>query len=218
MKKLLMICLALFSKEEQKMKRVPFICLALLIGLTAAAFLTVSCSKKASLKEEVAGKPPVVAKEEVPPPAKPMEPPKIVPPEARPKAEPMPPPKEEAAPKVEAKPVPLDLNALRIQFAFDDYSLSARSKENLEKIGAWMKQNPPIKIQIQGNTCDIGTSEYNLALGDRRAVSAKEYLVTLGIEASRLANISYGEEKPRAPNSDEANRSLNRRDEFVTVQ
>ena len=200
------------------MKRVPFICLALLIGLTAAAFLTVSCSKKASLKEEVAGKPPVVAKEEAPPPAKPMEPPKIVPPEARPKAEPMPPPKEEAAPKAEAKPAPLDLNALRIQFAFDDYSLSARSKENLEKIGAWMKQNPPIKVQIQGNTCDIGTSEYNLALGDRRAVSAKEYLVTLGIEASRLGTISYGEEKPRAPNSDEANRSLNRRDEFVTVQ
>jgi len=200
------------------MKRVSFICLALLIGLTAVAFLTVSCSKKASLKEEVAGKPPVVAKEEAPPPAKPMEPPKIVPPEARPKAEPMPPPKEEAAPKAEAKPAPLDLNALRIQFAFDDYSLSARSKENLEKIGAWMKQNPPIKVQIQGNTCDIGTSEYNLALGDRRAVSAKEYLVALGIEASRLATISYGEEKPRAPNSDEANRSLNRRDEFVTVQ
>jgi peptidoglycan-associated lipoprotein len=130
----------------------------------------------------------------------------------------MPPPKEEAAAKAEAKPAPLDLNALRIQFAFDDYSLSARSKEDLEKIGAWMKQNPPIKVQIQGHTCDIGTSEYNLALGDRRAVSAKEYLVAMGIEAPRLATISYGEEKPRAPNSDEANRSLNRRDEFVTLQ
>jgi len=127
-------------------------------------------------------------------------------------------PGEDAAPKAETKPAPLALNALRIQFAFDDYSLSARSKENLEKIGTRMKQNPHIKIQIQGNTCDIGTSEYNLALGDRRAVSAKEYLAALGVEASRLATISYGEEKPRVPNSDEANRSLNRRDEFVTIQ
>ncbi len=195
------------------MRRVHYLWLTLLIGVTAAAFLAAGCSKKTVLKEETAAKPPVVAKQEAPPP-KPVEQPKAVPP---PKAEPVPPPKQEAAPKVEAKPAPLDLNALRIQFAFDDYSLSARSKENLEKIAAWMKNNPSAKVQIQGNTCDIGTAEYNLALGDRRAVAAKEYVAALGVEASRLTTISYGEEKPRVPNSDEANRSLNRRDEFVNL-
>jgi peptidoglycan-associated lipoprotein len=198
------------------MKRFPHLWVVLLIGLTAAAFLAAGCSKKNVMKEEAAGKPVGVAKQEAPPP-KPVEQPKVVPPPPA-KAEPVPPPKQEAAPKVEAKPVPPDLNALRIQFAFDDYSLSARSKENLEKIAAWMKRDPSAKVQIQGNTCDIGTSEYNLALGDRRAVAAKEYVVALGVEASRLTTISYGEEKPRVPNSDEANRSLNRRDEFATIQ
>ena len=55
---------------------------------------------------------------------------------------------------------------LRIQFAFDDYSLSTKAKENLEKLGAWMSRNSGEKIQIEGHTCDIGTAEYNLALGE----------------------------------------------------
>jgi peptidoglycan-associated lipoprotein len=194
------------------MRRRSYLWLALLIGLTAAAFLMAGCSKKTILMEETAGKPPVVAQKEAPPPPKPIEQPKVVPP-----APPAAPPKVEAAPKAEAKPTPLDLNALRIQFAFDDSSLSTHSRENLDKIAAWMKKNPAVKVQIQGNTCNIGTSEYNLALGDRRALAAREYVVALGIEASRLATISYGEERPRVPNTDEANRSLNRRDEFVTL-
>jgi peptidoglycan-associated lipoprotein len=193
------------------MKRRSYLWLGLLIGLTAAAFLTAGCAKKTTLTEQTSGKAPVVAQKEAPP--KPMEQPKVVPP--APQAAPMQPPKVEGAPKAEAKPAPLDLNAMRIQFAFDDYSLSIRSRENLDKIAAWMKKDPAVKLQIQGNTCDIGTSEYNLALGDRRALAAKDYVVALGIEASRLATISYGEEKPRVPNSDEANRSLNRRDEFM---
>ena len=72
-------------------------------------------------------------------------------------------------PKVEAAaPAPFDVTGMRIQFAFDDYSLSTRSQENLEKIAGWMKSNPDVKIQIQGNTCNIGTAEYNLALGEQR--------------------------------------------------
>jgi peptidoglycan-associated lipoprotein len=207
----------LFSEggtKMEKVRRLPFLWLALLIGLTTVGFLMAGCSKKVATMEEVAGKPPAVAKQEAPPPPKPVEQPKVV---APPKAEPVPPPKQEAAPKVEAKPAPLDLSVLRIQFAFDDYSLSSRSKENLEKIASWLKSNPQIKVQVQGNTCNIGTAEYNLALGDRRAASAKDYLMALGVEASRLATVSYGEEKPRVPNNDEANRSMNRRDEFVVV-
>ncbi|HSR09921.1 MAG TPA: OmpA family protein, partial [Thermodesulfobacteriota bacterium] len=126
-----------------------------------------------------------------------------------------PPPKVEAAPP--AVPA-LDTAGLRLQFAFDDYSLSARSKENLEKVAAWMKQANNAKIQVEGHTCDIGTNEYNLALGERRANSAKTYLEGLGVSSARISTISYGEERPLVPNSDEANRSKNRRDEFVVAK
>jgi len=108
-----------------------------------------------------------------------------------------------------------DLRGLRIQFAFDDYNLSTQSKENLEKIAGWLSKDSAAKIQIEGHTCDIGTPEYNLALGERRANSAKKYLEGLGVNAARISTISYGEERPMVPNSDEANRSKNRRDEFL---
>jgi len=110
------------------------------------------------------------------------------------------------------------LAGLRLQFAFDDYSLSTKAKENLEKLGAWMNRNPQTKIQIEGHTCDIGNAEYNLALGERRAASAKTYLERLGISPNRLSTVSYGEERPMVPNKDEANRSKNRRDEFVKMK
>jgi len=124
-------------------------------------------------------------------------------------------PKPEAAPKAEEKPALLDLTGLRIQFAFDDYNLSNKSKENLEKIASWMSKAPAAKVQIEGHTCDIGTSEYNLALGERRANSARKYLEGLGVSPARISTISYGEERPLVPNADEANRSKNRRDEFI---
>jgi peptidoglycan-associated lipoprotein len=152
------------------------------------------------------------AKKAAPAPAPKMEPPKTTPAPA-PKAEARPAPKVEAA-----APAPFDVTGMRIQFAFDDYSLSTKSQENLEKIASWMKNTPDAKIQIQGNTCNIGTSEYNLALGEQRAASAKTYLERLGISGGRLSTISYGLEKPRVPNTDEANRSLNRRDEFVSIK
>ncbi len=125
--------------------------------------------------------------------------------------------KEEASTSAAAKPRALDLAGLRIQFAFDDYSVSSKSEENLNTIAEWMKTHPGTKIQIQGYTCDIGTDEYNLALGDQRAQNAEKYLENLGVDQSRLSRISYGKEKPRVPNTDEANRSINRRDEFVMV-
>ena len=80
-----------------------------------------------------------------------------------------------------------------------------------------MKENPKAKVHIQGNTCNIGTEEYNLSVGDRRAYSGKEFLVDLRIDPSRLTTISYGKEKPRVPNIDESNRSLNPRGDFVVV-
>ncbi|MGA2957754.1 MAG: OmpA family protein [Thermodesulfobacteriota bacterium] len=186
--------------------------LVVLISIVAISVVSSGCSKKQMVKEEVGGKPSMEAKKAAPAPAPKMEPPKTTPAPA-PKAEARPAPKVEAA-----APAPFDVTGMRIQFAFDDYSLSTKSQENLEKIASWMKNTPDAKIQIQGNTCNIGTSEYNLALGEQRAASAKTYLERLGISGGRLSTISYGLEKPRVPNTDEANRSLNRRDEFVSIK
>ena len=186
--------------------------LVVLISIVAISVVSSGCSKKQMVKEEVGGKPSMEAKKAAPAPAPKMEPPMTTPAPA-PKAEARPAPKVEAA-----APAPFDVTGMRIQFAFDDYSLSTKSQENLEKIASWMKNTPDAKIQIQGNTCNIGTSEYNLALGEQRATSAKTYLERLGISGGRLSTISYGLEKPRVPNTDEANRSLNRRDEFVSIK
>jgi peptidoglycan-associated lipoprotein len=157
------------------------------------------------------------------------EPPQVTPPpppkeEAKEEAkveEAAPPPKEEpkpeAAPPAPA-PEPIDLVSLRLQFAFDDYTLSTKSKENVEKLAAWLSKSSTEKIQIEGHTCDIGTAEYNLALGERRANSAKKYLEGLGIASARMSTISYGEERPLVPNKNEAERSQNRRDEFIKTK
>jgi len=187
--------------------------LVILVCVVAVGFLATGCSKKSMVKEEAAGRqaPAVEAKQEAPP--APMAPPKE---EAQPA-----PPAPAPAPKVEAAPPAaeaIDLVGLRLQFAFDDYSLSTKSKENLEKLAGWMKKTEMAKIQIEGHTCDIGTNEYNLALGERRANSAKTYLEGLGVSSGRISTISYGEERPLVPNTDEANRSKNRRDEFVMAK
>jgi peptidoglycan-associated lipoprotein len=189
--------------------------LVILVCIVAIGFLVTGCSKKSLVKEEAAGRPaPAPEAKKEPPPPPPMAPPKVEPPPAPPAPAPV--PKVEAAPP--AAPEAIDLAGLRLQFAFDDYSLSSKSKENLEKLAGWMKKTEMAKIQIEGHTCDIGTNEYNLALGERRANSAKTYLEGLGVGSSRISTISYGEERPLVPNTDEANRSKNRRDEFVMAK
>jgi peptidoglycan-associated lipoprotein len=196
--------------------------LVVLISVVTIAFVASGCAKKQVVKEETAAKPAVEAKKEEPKPevAKAVERPK----KEAPKAETAPAekPKEEAKPeavaKPEEKPASIDLAALRIQFAFDDYNLSTKAKDPLEKIASWMSKNPTTKIQIQGYTCEIGTSEYNLALGDRRANSAKRYLEALEVSSGRISTISYGEERPLDPGHTEEARSKNRRDEFVAIK
>jgi len=200
------------------------ICLVILISVVAIAFIATGCAKKQVVKEEAAAKPMVETKKEEPKAAA-VPAPALPAPKAEAKAAPAPAPpapkeeaKPEAAARPEEKPAPVDLAGLRIQFAFDDYNLSTRSKENLEKIARWMSKTPAAKIQVQGNTCDIGTAEYNLALGERRASSARKYLEGLGVSSTRLSTISYGLEKPLLPNANEENRSKNRRDDFVETK
>jgi len=192
---------------------------AVLIALVAVTFMATACSKKQTVREEAAGQPlaampapaPVPAPAPAPTPTPPPPPPPPPPPAPAPAPAPIPAP----APKAEEA---IDLAALRIYFAFDDKSLSTKAKENLDKIAGWMKRNPQAKIRIEGHTCDLGRSEYNLALGDRRANEAKKHLAGLGINPNRISTVSYGEEKPMVPNKSEANRSKNRRGEFLKGQ
>ncbi|HYX36798.1 MAG TPA: peptidoglycan-associated lipoprotein Pal [Oligoflexus sp.] len=102
-----------------------------------------------------------------------------------------------------------------VYFAFDDYSLNSEGQGQLNKLGEFLKGSGRAVVQIEGHTDERGSVEYNLALGQRRAQSAKNYLVQLGIDASRLPTMSYGEEKPSVEGHDESAWAKNRRDEFV---
>ena len=101
-----------------------------------------------------------------------------------------------------------------VYFPYDQSALSEKSKTLLSQAGALMKQENSIQVLIKGNTDERGSEDYNIALGDRRARAVKEYLVSYGVQASRLKLISYGEEKPANPGHDESAWALNRRDEF----
>jgi len=98
-----------------------------------------------------------------------------------------------------------------VHFDFDRYSLRPEATRALDEAIATLQANPNLTIEIEGHTCNIGTAEYNLALGDRRANSVREYLTTRGIGANRLRTVSYGEERPKHDNAREETRRLNRR-------
>lgn len=103
----------------------------------------------------------------------------------------------------------------RIYFNFDSYALSASARESLVKNSTIMKSNPAASVRIEGNCDERGSDEYNLALGEKRAKEAMQYLKTLGISEKRLTVISYGKEKPLAQGHDETAWGQNRRDDFV---
>ena len=102
-----------------------------------------------------------------------------------------------------------------VHFDFDRYSLRPEAVRALDEAVKSMQENPTLRITIEGHTCNIGTAEYNLALGDRRANSVRDYLTSRGIGADRLGTISYGEERPKYDNAREETRRLNRRAALV---
>ena len=106
------------------------------------------------------------------------------------------------------------IDMTKIYFGFDKYNLSSESQAILEQHAAWLKEDSGRTVTIEGNTDNRGTDEYNLALGERRANAAKNYLINLGISADRISTISYGESRPVAEGNTEADHALNRRDEF----
>lgn len=102
-----------------------------------------------------------------------------------------------------------------VNFAVDMYDIDPAARAILDSQAAWLARFPQVRASIEGHCDERGTREYNLALGDRRANSAKNYLVAKGVDPSRLTTISYGKERPAANGSDDDSYAQNRR--AVTV-
>jgi peptidoglycan-associated lipoprotein len=130
------------------------------------------------------------------------------------------------SPKVAAEPVipvknkmdqagELKTGLQKIYFNFDSASLSDRARNALVKNADLLKRDGKAKVRVEGNCDERGSDDYNLALGEKRAKQAVQYLASLGVPAERLTAISYGKEKPVAPGHDEQSWAQNRRDEFV---
>jgi peptidoglycan-associated lipoprotein len=99
----------------------------------------------------------------------------------------------------------------RIFFDLDSYALDDVDTETLRRQAAWLAQYPNVSVTIEGHCDERGTREYNIALGERRAVAARNYLVSLGVAPGRMNVVSYGKERPEAMGSDEAAWARNRR-------
>ena len=102
----------------------------------------------------------------------------------------------------------------RVYFAFDKYTILPEGKEVLRNKAELMKKFPSIRVRIEGNCDERGTQEYNLALGERRANAAREFLTSLGVNAGQMETISYGKENPAVQGSGESVWQQNRRDDF----
>ena len=96
-------------------------------------------------------------------------------------------------------------------FAFNDFSLSEEARGVLERDAAWLQAHRATSVMVEGHCDERGTVEYNLALGERRANAARDYLVSLGVDGSRLTVVSYGKERPVDPGHTEAAWARNRR-------
>ena len=104
----------------------------------------------------------------------------------------------------------------RVFFATNESVLTTKSRDTLRKQAAWLRKNSDINVVLEGHADERGTREYNLALGERRANAAKDYLMTYGVSGSRLSVISYGKERPVDSGSNPLSWSKNRRS--VTVK
>jgi peptidoglycan-associated lipoprotein len=171
-------------------RRLPTTALLAVLALSLAA-----CGGKKKVELE---KPPETARPEAPPPA-----------EA---------PAGETTPGVASSIVPGSQEDLRAQagsdtvlFGYDSYELDGDARATLMKHADWLRANPGVRVTLEGHCDERGTREYNLALGDRRANSAKNFLASQGIDVGRLSTISYGKERPVVAGNDEAANAQTRR-------
>ncbi|CCQ73318.1 peptidoglycan-associated lipoprotein Pal [Magnetospira sp. QH-2] len=104
-----------------------------------------------------------------------------------------------------------------VRFGYDRYDLDAAAQTTLEAQAAWLKRYPGVTVTIEGHCDERGTREYNIALGDRRASAAKDYLVALGVNGNRVKTVSYGKERPVALGHNEQAWGQNRRSVSVVT-
>ncbi len=107
---------------------------------------------------------------------------------------------------------------LPIYFDFDRYDIRPDMRSRMEHNAKVMLDHPDIKVEIQGNCDERGTNEYNLALGEKRAKAARDYLVNMGVDPGRITIVSLGEEKPLDPGHNETAWAKNRRDDFIVFR
>lgn len=105
-----------------------------------------------------------------------------------------------------------------INFAFDSYEVSKGAQATLAANAGWLKENPDVKIEVEGHCDERGTHEYNMALGNKRAKAAADYLRSLGISADRMSEVSYGKQLPLDPRHNEEAWAKNRRAHFDIVE
>ncbi|HEU4648950.1 MAG TPA: peptidoglycan-associated lipoprotein Pal [Gemmatimonadales bacterium] len=170
-----------------------------ILSLLAVATLVAACGKKPAPEQP--------APEPAPAPADPTPPPP--PPARNDDADRL---AREAAERARAA-LRADLGAM-INFDFDKADVRAADQANLDRKAAILAANNGVKLRVSGHADERGSDEYNLALGNRRAASAKRYLTSKGVDESRLEVVSYGEERPLDPGHTEDSWAKNRRDEF----
>ena len=104
-----------------------------------------------------------------------------------------------------------------VYFDFDKADIRADAQPVLGAQAAWLQRYPAVKVRIEGNCDERGTEKYNLSLGERRALAAREYLGNLGVNVERIKTVTYGKSRPVDPGHNEAAWKQNRRDDFVLV-
>jgi peptidoglycan-associated lipoprotein len=127
-----------------------------------------------------------------------------------PRSEPVKPP---PAPEPVAELPSLDFGP--IYYELDSAILREDSREKLDRAAEALRKRPEARLTIAGHTCELGTTEYNLMLAQRRAAAARDYLVRLGVKSDRIGIVAYGEERPADTGHDEASLARNRRSEFT---
>jgi peptidoglycan-associated lipoprotein len=193
------------------LKRVSFYAVAV---FPVAMFMIAGCATQDVVKKDVGLVPGAVVKQTV-----------------QPKAGVTPPKQDVTTPVSQVTPLPAPVqqanngtSAARLQsalekiyFDFDSASLSESARAALAKNAALLQKVSSAKVSIEGNCDERGSAEYNLALGERRAKAAQQYLITSGVKPDRLSVISYGKEKPAVQGGTESAWAKNRRDEFVIL-